>query len=64
MSLRRPSWRQFKVFAAAELQFSQPAVSMQLRQIEQALGMALIEPAGHRPQVSSKPSALQPLRLV
>lgn len=68
-SLRALSLRQFKVFAAvardlsyaraaAELQVSQPAVSMQMRQIEQAIRMVLTEPAGHRPQATSKPSVM------
>ena len=40
--------RQGSVSKAAERLFvTQPAVSMQLRQLEEAFGLALVEPMGH-----------------
>lgn len=61
--------RQFKVFAAAarhlsftraaeELHLTQPAVSMQIRQLEENLGLALFEPLGRRIDLTEAGHAL------
>ena len=63
MTLRHTSLRRLRVFeavarhrsftrAAAELHLTQPAVSMQLRQLEEESGLALIEQMGRRLDVT------------
>ncbi|MBI1942075.1 MAG: LysR family transcriptional regulator [Betaproteobacteria bacterium] len=63
MSLRHASFRRLRVFeavarlrsfsrAAAELHLTQPAVSMQVRQLEQETGLPLLEQMGRRVDVT------------
>lgn len=63
MSLRHASMRRLQVFeavarlqsfsrAAAELHLTQPAVSMQVQQLEEEVGLPLVEPMGRRLDVT------------
>jgi DNA-binding transcriptional LysR family regulator len=63
MSLRHASLRRLQVFeavarlqsfsrAAAELHLTQPAVSMQVQQLEEEVGLPLVEPMGRRLDVT------------
>ncbi len=47
--------------AAAQLHLTQPAVSMQLRQVEDAFGLALFEQVGRRLEITEPGRALLPL---